>query len=241
MLTEQELVLKFKQHKELQQRAEILKVASQINPDFKNPNIAGGYLRDVALGESPSDCDVFFEGKMKDQPGIIECIRAAEDELGYPNYSDWEFENTLATGLTDNLFENTIGYYSNHTDHLTMMAYDCKGNLRIGSSQTLHDLETRTYDVRYKGMLIWATSRDRTFYSILAGVATRGMYLCHKLGLHPSTASEDLFRRFEFHFQMLSDEDRQGRVNYWLKKTKNLTGTRAILEKYGIASLSQVS
>ncbi|OGE34262.1 hypothetical protein A3A14_04390 [Candidatus Daviesbacteria bacterium RIFCSPLOWO2_01_FULL_43_38] len=238
MLTEQELILKFKQHPELQKRVGILKIASEINPDFKNPHIIGGYLRDLVLGVSPSDCDVFFEGHIKYQPGIKECIRAAEDELKITHYHDWEFENTLVTGVTDNLLENTIGYYSNHTDHLTMMAYDGHGNLRIGSSRTLHDLETRTYDVRYQGMLIWTIFRDRTFYSVLAGVATRGLYLCHKLGLNPSAASEELFRRFEFHFERLEDKDKQARIRYWNKKTKNLKGVEAILEKYDVKSLS---
>ena len=50
MLTEQELILKFKQHPELQKRVGILKIASEINPDFKNPHIIGGYLRDLVLG-----------------------------------------------------------------------------------------------------------------------------------------------------------------------------------------------
>lgn len=237
MLTKEVIESKFKQHPELQRRINTLQVASEINPDFKNPHIVGGYLRDVFLGVNPSDCDVFFEGYMKDQPGILEYIREAEDKLGYPNYPGWEFENTLATGVTDNLFDNTIGYYSNHTDHLTMMVYDGQGNLRIGSSQTLHDLETRTYDVRYQGILVWTMFRGRSFYSVLAGVATRGMYLCHKLNLHPSPNSADLFKRFESHFEKLEDEDKQGKIQYWKKKTKNLPGAGVILEKYGIRSL----
>ena len=237
MLTEKELTLKFKQHKELQQRVSILAAASQINPDFRNSHVIGGYLRDVVLEVNPSDCDVFFEGNMKDQGGVLECIREAEDMLGYPHFQNWEFENSLATGVTKNLLENTIGFYSNHTDHLTMMAYDGQGNLHIGSSQTLHDLETRAYDVRYQGMLIWTMFRDRTFYSVLAGVATRGLYLCHKLNLHPSPQSVDLFKKFEFHFAKLDEKDKQARIEYWRKKTKNLPDADSILEKYGIKSL----
>lgn len=237
MLTKEVIELKFKQHPELQKRINTLKVASEINPDFKNPNISGGYLRDIILDVKPCDCDVFFEGYTKEQSCIVECIQAAEKQLGYSHYPDWEFDNTLATGATNDLFENTIGFYSNHTDYLSLMLYDSQGNLRIGLPQTLHDLETRTYDVRYQGVLIWTMFRDRTFDWEMAGVATRGLYLCHKLGLHPSAAAEDLFRRFEFHFRKMNDEDKKGLVGYWMNKTKGLKGIKSILNKYGVESL----
>ncbi|KKS71190.1 MAG: hypothetical protein UV41_C0004G0014 [Candidatus Daviesbacteria bacterium GW2011_GWA2_42_7] len=201
MLTEQELILKFKQHPELQKRVGILKIASEINPDFKNPHIIGGYLRDLVLGVSPRDrltATSVYEGE-KDKERV-------------------------AYSLSD-YYTNADGerVFGKRTD------FKYRGEVLD---------ETRTYDVRYQGMLIWTIFRDRTFYSVLAGVATRGLYLCHKLGLNPSAASEELFRRFEFHFERLEDKDKQARIRYWNKKTKNLKGVEAILEKYDVKSLS---
>lgn len=237
MFSNQAVESKLKASAELQRRVEVLRVASKINSDFRNPNICGGFLRDTVLGEKPADCDVVFEGYTLNQPGILECVRDAESRLGYRQSPDWEFENALATGISRNIYEDVIGFYSNHTDYLTLLMYDADGKLRIGSRKTLDCLARRIYEIRYQGLLIWVSFRGRSYFRALSGLACRGLYLCHRLGLSPSPDAESVFRHFNFHFENLTDDERTSLLDFWHKKTASLPAVGSILDQYQIKCL----
>jgi hypothetical protein len=234
--------LELLQHKlisnsELKKRREVLWIASLINEDFKNPNICGGFLRDIFLDEEPSDCDVVFEGIQLNQPGIVECVRDAENSLGYLHFDDWEFSNAKAEGVSGDLFDDTIGFFSHHTDYLTLLLYDTDGQLRIGSGKTPEHLATRTYDVRHQGFAIWMGFRRRGYFNTVARVATRGLYLCYRLNLNPTDSAKELFRKFEFHFSKLNLGERKSLMAYWNKKTVNLEGIGDFTSQFGVKSL----
>lgn len=232
---------KLSSNTDLQNKCAILKLATKLNPAFKNPNIIGGYLRDIALDKVPSDCDVVFEGYMKDQPGILECVKEAEHELGFSPYENWEFENFKASEVTGDIFEDTIGFYSNHTDFLTLILCDINGNLRIGSDKTSQYLSEKVYDIRYQGLMVWMAARSRSYFRSLAGVACRGIYLSHKLDLNPTKEAIALFEHFDLNFEKLSAEEKTSLTSYWNKKTKSLKNMDSTLRKYKISSLNALN
>ena len=226
---------------ELLEKLEVLKLASELNPEFKTPNITGGYLRDILLGKTSSDCDVVFEGYMKNQPGVLECVKEAEKKLKYEPYDGWEFENFKVSGLSGDIFEDVIGFYSNHTDYLTLIMCDGNKNIRVGSKHTLECLENRLYDIRYQGLLVWLGFRERTYFRAMAGLGCRGMYLCHKLELNISDNAEELFVKFDANFSRLTEEERASLLGYWNKKTRNLSNIVHILDRFGVKCLNDSS
>lgn len=223
---------------ELANRVKILDLATKLNPNFKNPNITGGYIRDILLGILPADCDVVFEGVSKNQPGVLETIFQASDQLDLPRYQNWEFENVKAVGTTGNLYEDTIGFFSNHTDPTTMFLYDQKGNLQYGHPDSLKNIFKKIYEIRFQGLLVWMTDRgERSYFRVLAGIATRGLYMCIKCGLKPTKESEEVFRKYDFLFNKLTSQEKESILNYWNKKTKNLTKRKVLLKKYRIVNI----
>lgn len=224
---------------ELASRIKILNLATKLNSDFKNPNITGGYIRDTLLGIPPSDCDVVFEGVSKNQPGVLETIFQASDQLNLPRYQNWEFENVKAVGTTGNLYEDTIGFFSNHTDPTTMFLYDQKGNLRYGHPDCLNNIFKKIYDIRFQGLLIWMTNRgERSYFRVLTGIATRGLYICLKCGLKPTKETKEVFKNYDFLFDKLTSQEKESVLSYWNKKTINLSSRKILLKKYKIINIS---
>lgn len=188
MLTIFELEHKLNTHPLVVPRLQTLKLAEEINPRFHKPHILGGFLRNIALDMEPNDCDVAFQGYQLNQPGITEVVREAEQRLGITPYPEWEFENVVATGISSDFFENTVGKNSNHTDFLTGLMMNIDGKLFVADDKTLSDLENRIYDFRFAGIEIWANHRGqgRSYASCIVGDLTRGLYLCGSLNLTPS-------------------------------------------------------
>jgi hypothetical protein len=236
-MTKQGLEKIFENNKDLQKRIEILKLASNLNPGFKQPHIVGGFLRDLVLDNKPSDCDVIFEGNIKNQPGILECVIEAAKTLGYEPYNDWEFENFKTWDLSDNIIEDSIGFYSNHTDYLSQITYDTEKRVSIGSDRVLYCLENRLYDVRYDGILVWVGFRGRSYFRSLAGLCVRGLYLCHKLNLSTSEASTKLFKKFDELYEKLTNKEQEDVLEQWKRKTINLSNLEVTLSKYEIKKL----
>jgi hypothetical protein len=237
-MTQKALANKILSNPDLQNKLKILSLAEKINPKFKNPNICGGYLRDLVLEASPSDCDVFFDGYMKNQHDILECVREAEKQLKIAPYTNWEFENFNVSCVTGDLYEDTIGFYSNHTDYLTLILCDTDGNVRFGSEDTISCLNAKIYDIRYQGLMVWTGFRDRTYYRSLAGLACRGMYLCHKLNLNPADSAIDLFKNFDFNYGKLTDDEKVSLLAYWNKKTRNISDIQLTLDRFNVKNLN---
>lgn len=223
---------------EVQKRTAVLRRASEINPEFKNPYITGGMLRDILLGEEPRDCDVVFEGIKANQEGVLEAVQEAEARLGMNPLPGWEFENTYANGTSNSIIENTIGFYSNHTDFLTLLMVNGEEELHIGDEKTLPHLESRIYDPRYQGMMVWMGLRGRTYHEVLTGDAIRGLYLTHRLNLTPSEHAEELFYKVDEHFAHLTPEQQARRRTYWAKKTADVEDVDTILKQYNVTCLS---
>lgn len=236
MLTKEVIEEKFRQHELMKPRLETLRLAAEINPAFKNPHIVGGYLRNIVLDLPPRDCDVVFQGSERDQLGILEAVQQAEKELGLEPYTEWDFENTTATGFSGDFYEDTIGKYSYHTDYLTLLLMDSNGKLYMSDNKTLEDLASRVYDLRFAGVEIWAKHRGqgRSYASCLIGDLLRGMYLCHSLNLKPSAIAEFLMSHFDDIFSKLEPEDQEARRKYWLKKTGGDLKYQEILDRYSI-------
>jgi hypothetical protein len=237
-MNKSELTQKIQGNLDLQNKLKILSLAEIINPKFKNPNICGGYLRDIVLEAKPSDCDVVFDGYMKNQPGVLECVREAEKQLNIEPYMSWEFENFNASKVTGDIYEDTIGFYSNHTDYLTLILCDTRGEVKYGSEYSIKFLNDKIYDIRYQGLMVWMGFRDRTYYRSLAGLACRGMYLCHKLSLNPAESALDLFEHFDFNYAKLSEDEKVSLLEYWNKKTGQLTNIQATLDKFNVKNLN---
>ncbi|MBI2595720.1 hypothetical protein HYW46_03235 [Candidatus Daviesbacteria bacterium] len=238
-MTKEELEHILKNHDIVKPKLEILRLAEEINPEFKNPHIVGGFLRNIILDAFPRDCDVIFQGHQLNQPGILEAVQEAEKRLGIEPYPDWEFENTTATGRSGDIYEDNVGKYTHHTDYLTMLIMDTKGNLHIGGEKTLHDLEHRIYDLHFPGVYIWATHRGggRSFFSCLSGDLIRAYYLSHVLKLTPSATSAFLMGEFDNIFNNLNPGDQQARLDFWFKKTHGDPAYQPILDKYGVTVL----
>jgi hypothetical protein len=236
-MTDIAITTKIQSNPDLQLKIRVLSLAEKMNPKFKNPHIQGGYLRDIVLDATPSDCDVVFDGYVKDQPGVLESVREAEKQLGVDHYPNWEFENFNASGVSGNFFDDTIGFYSNHTDYLTLMLCDAHGKVLYGSDKTLQCLHGRIYDIRYQGLMIWMGFRDRSYFRSTAGLACRGMYLCHKLNLNVSDLARELFTHFDYNYEKLTAEEKESLVSYWNKKTKNLADVQTTLDKFGVKKL----
>ncbi len=224
---------------EVQARVAVLKVATELNKDFHNPNITGGFLRDKLLGFEPRDCDVVFEGYQRDQPGILEAIYDAENYLGLPHSDNWECENKKATGISGHLEEDVIGFHSNHTDYLSTLMLSSDGELKIGSQRTIECIENGIYDIRHQGLMIWMAQAGRTYYRVYAGVACRGMYLCQRLGLTASAGAIEVFKRLDEFAERLTDLERESLLKFWKKKTIGIENAEEILERFGIQSLKQ--
>lgn len=239
-MSAREITNKIKNHGDLQQKIKILALAEKINPKFKNPNICGGYLRDIVLEKEPSDCDVVFDGYMRNQPDILECVREAEKQLSIEPYNNWEFENYNASGVTGDIFDDTIGFYSNHTDYLTLILCDTAGHIRFGSANTIRCFNESLYDVRYQGLMVWMGFRERTYYRSLAGLACRGIYLSHKLNLNVSESAKSLFEHFDFNYEKLTEDEKTSLLGYWKKKTKNLENIQNTLNKFNVKNLKPV-
>ncbi len=239
MKTLTELEQQLNSHPLVTPRLKTLALAEQINPNFKNPHIVGGFLRNVALGLPPKDCDVIFQGNQLNQPGIAEAVLEAEAQLGV-HYPEWEFENISATGLSGDFFEDSIGKHSYHTDYLTLMLMDAKGNLIVGDDKALIDLNDKRYELRLSGVEVWANHRGngRSYASCLLGDLIRALYLCHDLQLTPSSHTNLLLLNFDTLFNQLDTADQDSRRKFWLKKTKNRQSFQIILDKYNIKSLT---
>ncbi|SRR5258708_15685850 len=240
MFTKEQLETNLNNHPLIKTRLETLRLAEEINTKFKNPHIVGGYLRNIILNTIPNDCDVSFQGYMFNQPGILEAVQEAEGKLGIDHYPDWEFENISATGYSGDLYEDLVGKYSFHTDYLTLVIMNSKGKLSIGEQEkTLYDFNHQIYDLRFKGVEMWAIHRGngRSFASCLTGDLTRGLYLCHSLDLTPSPIVTFLWSNYDSIFNKLSPEDQKGRIVYWQKKTKGNPDYQKILDAFGITSL----
>jgi hypothetical protein len=242
MLTKQQLEDTLNSNPLIHQRLQTLKLAEQLNPKFESPHIVGGYLRNIALGAAPKDCDVVFQGYQREQPGILEAVREAESQLGITPYPEWEFENITATGFSDDFYENTIGKYSNHTDYLTLILMDSLGQLYIGDDRTLSDIETRTWDLRFAGVDIWVNHRavGRSYASCLTGDLIRGLYLGQLLHLNFSGIATFLLNNFDLIFNKLELSDQEGRKAFWIKKTKGDSSFQPILDRFSITSLGGV-
>lgn len=217
-----------------------MKLAEQLNPDFKNPNIIGGYLRNIILGATPKDCDVVFQGKELNQPGVLEAVQEAEQKLGVIPYLDWEFENATATGVSDDFYDDIIGKYAHHTDYLTDLCIDTNGKVHIYKQKVLQDLETRTYDLRFAGVEIWVNHRNkgRSYTSCIIGDLTRALYLGRLMNLNFSMVVEFLLNNLDMLFNQLSSEDQERRKSFWMKKTKGDVFYQPILDRFSIKSFT---
>jgi len=240
MLTKDELEKRLNTHPLVVPRLKTLARAEKINPDFRGPCISGGFLRNVALGKEPNDCDVVFRGTQAEQPGIVEAVRQAEKELNIEPWPDWDFENVLATGQSKDFLENLIGKFANHTDYLTMLLMDTTGKLYLGDEKTLFDIENRIFDLRFSGIEIWANHRGkgRTYASCLMGDLIRAFYLCTYLDLTPSPIAAFLMSNFDHFFENTTKEDQESRKAFWQKKTKGDPKYQSILDKFGVKSLA---
>lgn len=239
MLTKKQLEERLNKNPLVGNRLETLRLAEKINPDFHSPHIIGGFLRNISLGVKPNDCDVVFQGNQLNQPGIVEAVREAEKQLRIEPYPDWDFENAMATGQSDNFFENTVGKNSNHTDYITNLMVGLNGVLYLGDEKTLSDIENRTYDFRFSGIEVWASHRGkgRSYTSCIVGDLTRGLYLCTILTLTPSAIVSFLMSNYDVFFKKLDLEDQENRRSFWLKKTKGNIVYQNILDRFGIKSL----
>lgn len=239
MLTKQDLEKRLNSHPLVISRLQTLRLAEEINPEFRRPCIMGGFLRNIALGAEPNDCDVVFQGHQLNQSGIVEAICEAESRLGITPYARWDFENVMATGLSGDFFENTVGKCANHTDYLTMLLMDTNGTLYLGEENTLLGIENRIYDFRFSGIEIWANHRGngRSYASCIVGDLTRGLYLCTALNLTPSAIVSFLMSNYDILSEKLDKEDREARRSYWLKKTKGDRKYQPILDRFNIKTL----
>jgi hypothetical protein len=239
MLTEKILETKLNSNPLIIDRLKTLKLAEEINPDFKDPHILGGYLRNIALDANPRDCDVSFKGYQPNQPGVLEAVLEAEKRLGIRNENGWDFENAYATNLSKDFYEIILGKYSNHTDYLTMLAMDTKGILYTGGEKTIHDIDNRVFDLRFEGVEIWANYRGqgRSYASCIIGDLTRGLYFGQLLDLQHSAIATLLTQNYNHIFNALNLDDQQARVNFWLNKTKGDVVYKPILDKFGVTVL----
>jgi|GEM_PF-5519764 hypothetical protein len=239
MLTKQRLQTQLLKDPQVQNRLTTLKLAEELNPRFHAPHIVGGYLRNIFLGYQPKDCDVVFQGYQLNQPGILECVREAELQLKLEPYPNWDFENVTATGVTPDFYDNTIGKYSHHTDYLTLMLMDSAGKVYLGDTKTLADLDTRTYDLRFAGVEIWATHRGkgRSYTNCLLGDLIRALYLGGCLGLKYSQIVSFLLSHFDSFYASLPSEAQKTRQAFWLSKTQGDPLYQPILDRFGIHSL----
>ncbi len=131
MVRGERLEQKFRAHSQLEKRTAVLRVASELQPHFRNPHIVGGYLRDITLESQSADCDVVFSGNVQNQLGILEAVRESELRLGIKPLTGWEIENIGVTGPTGNLIDDTVGFHSNHTDYLFQVECTLKNCLQI--------------------------------------------------------------------------------------------------------------
>ena len=239
MLTKNQLETTLTANSAVHDRIRTLKLAEEINPNFRTPHIVGGYLRNIYYGIEPKDCDVVFQGYQLNQPGILEAVREAEEKLNIEPYQNWEFENALATGITNDFYENTIGKYSHHTDYLTLMLMDGNGTLYLGDEKTLSDLENRVYDLRFAGVEVWVNHRGkgRSYASCLTRDLIRGLYLGRFLNLKHSAIAEFLTRHFDVFYYELSLEDQLAIQAFWMKKTKGDPFYQVILDRFGVTVL----
>ncbi|OGC50327.1 hypothetical protein A2716_03905 [candidate division WWE3 bacterium RIFCSPHIGHO2_01_FULL_40_23] len=239
MLTKAQLQSNLNKNPMVLRRLRTLKLAEGINPKFRTPHIVGGYLRNILLGHEPKDCDVVFQGYQLNQPGILEAVREAERRLKIDSYPNWDFENVLATGVTNDFYENTIGRYSHHTDYLTLLLIDTSGTLYLGDNKTLSGLEGRTFDLRFPGVEIWVNHRakGKSYVYCLIGDLIRGLYLGQLLNLKYSLIAEFLLSYFDVFFKSLSPEDQQTRQAFWMKKTGCDPKYQHILDRFGVKSL----
>jgi hypothetical protein len=241
MLTRKDLEKTLATHPLVQPRLETLRLAEEINPAFHKPHIMGGYLRNIVLGKEPKDCDVFFQGQQLNQPGIIEAVREAEQRLGIEPFPEWDFENLLATGPSDDFYANAIGIHAMHTDYLTILLMDSHGHLYIGDEEkSLSDFTNRVYDLRFLGIEVWANHRGqgRSYGSCLIGDLTRAIYLAKVLDLSHSAIVNYLLRNFDTFFNQLDENDQTARSMYWEKKSGRDSSYQPMLDFYGITALT---
>lgn len=239
MLSKETLETKLNTNPLIIDRLKTLKLAEEINPEFKDPHILGGYLRNIALDCEPKDCDITFKGYMPNQPGILEAVLEAEKRLGITNENGWDFENAYASELSTDFYEIILGKYANHTDYLTMLAMDTEGNLYTGGEKTLHDIENRIFDIRFEGVEIWANHRGngRSYASCITGDLIRGLYFGQLLNLNHSPTTAFLTQNFDHIFKQLNIEDQKARIDFWLKKTNGNIFYKPILDKFGVTVL----
>jgi len=222
----------------LAQRLAILQRVTELEPRFQTPYIAGGYLRDIVLQETPSDCDVLFVDPTSKQTlpeWVLKVVRAAEAEIGFGPFTDWEFWNMDATKVSGNIVADVIGFYSHHTDYLAQLMCSSAGEILIGSPEkTLADLSNRIYDVRYQGLLVRAALHERSYHSVLAVTGLRGLYLCYRIHLSPSPAAKELFQQLPALLASLSTEEKTALLNWYQGKTSSYPKLTNILKEYGI-------
>lgn len=238
-MTREEAELRLAAHPLIQPRLTTLRLAAQLNPDFGNPHIVGGYLRNILLGVAPRDCDVVFEGYMRNQPGVLEAVQEAEQSLGIEPFGDWEFENSKATGFSGDILADNIGKYAYHTDYLTRLMMNVNAELIVADPKTLEHIEERIYEIYLPGIEMWATHRGngRSYASCIAGDLIRALYFVRSINVSLSSHVEFLLQHYDEIFSGLSSDDQASRIKFWRKKTNADPGYRPLLDTYGITVL----
>ena len=226
-------------HTLVRPRLATLRKAAELNKDFRNPHIVGGYLRNILLGVAPRDCDVVFEGYMRNQPGVLEAVQEAEQLLGIEPFGDWEFENSTATGFSGDFIADNIGVYTYHTDYLTMLMMNAEGKLLIGQRETLQYIEQRLYEIYLPGVAMWAKHRGegRSYASCISADLIRAIYLSRVLNVTLSPHVEFLLNHYDQIFKGLSADDQAGRIKFWRKKTGGKSEYQDVLDHYHITVL----
>jgi hypothetical protein len=238
-MTHEEAEVYLATHPLVKPRLATLRKAAELNKDFCNPHIVGGYLRNVLLGVAPRDCDVVFEGHMLDQPGILEAVQEAERLLDIEPFSDWEFENSKATGFSGDIIADNIGEYTYHTDYLTRLMMNTNAELIVVDPKTLEHIEKRIYEIYLPGVEMWATHRGngRSYASCIAGDLIRALYFAHSINVSLSRHVEFLLKHYDEIFSGLSPDDQASRIKFWRKKTGGNPSYKRILDRYNITVL----
>lgn len=187
--------------------------------------VRGGFTPDILLEKEPQDIDIFYCVKNKNGKYSVRChcngIRNKIDTLNLKYVGkkyNYDLENSFEKEPRLKPIERTAGFFSYHSDWLSMFCLDIGGNIWANKT-TLNFFEKRIHEIRYEGFLPWAyyskPTDSNNYYASFAYEIVRGLAHIQRRKLEMGKLFSELVDNAPFILKELSQaKERKGIITY---------------------------
>jgi hypothetical protein len=202
-----------------------LKTVKKAIPEIDEIIVRGGFTPDILLEKEPKDIDIFYCIKNKNGKYSVRChceeIRSKIDKLKLRYIGkkyNYDLENSFEKEPRLKPIERTAGFFSYHSDWLSMFCLDINGDIWTNKT-TLNFFEKRIHEIRYEGFLPWAyypkPTDSNNYYAALAYEIVRGLAYIQRRELKMGKLFSELVDNAPFILKKLSQaKEGEGIITY---------------------------